>query len=39
MYDIVSGERPVYRAGRVLGVERAQLRPGARVLDVGCGTG
>lgn len=38
-YDVFSGERPVYRAGRVAAIERLALRPGDRVLDVGCGTG
>lgn len=32
-------ERPVYRAGRVAAVAALALRPGDRVLDVGCGTG
>lgn len=38
-YDAVSGERPVYRAGRTVGVSQLRLGPGHRVLDVGCGTG
>lgn len=38
-YDVLSGERPVYRAGRLVGIEELRLRPGDRVLDVGCGTG
>lgn len=38
-YDVLSGERPVYRAGRVAAIEELSLKPGARVLDVGCGTG
>ncbi|MEO6882213.1 MAG: methyltransferase domain-containing protein [Mycobacteriaceae bacterium] len=38
-YDVLSGERPVYRAGRVAGVAALQLQPGQRVLDLGCGTG
>lgn len=39
LYDILSGERPVYRAGRVRGITALHLRPGQQVLDVGCGTG
>lgn len=39
VYDLVSGEWPVYRPGRVAGVEALRLRPGDTVLDVGCGTG
>ena len=38
-YDLVSGERPVYRVGRERGIAAAQVCAGARVLDVGCGTG
>jgi demethylmenaquinone methyltransferase/2-methoxy-6-polyprenyl-1,4-benzoquinol methylase len=38
-YDVLSLERLVYRAGRVQGVAALRLRPGDRVLDVGCGTG
>ncbi|WP_081743498.1 methyltransferase domain-containing protein [Arthrobacter sp. H20] len=38
-YDVMSGEYPVYRAGRVAGIGMLGLRPGAQVLDVGCGTG
>jgi len=39
LYNVLSGERPVYRAGRQLGIAELQLQPGDRVLDVGCGTG
>lgn len=39
LYDVLSGERPVYRPGRVLGVAELELQPGDQVLDVGCGTG
>lgn len=38
-YDVLSGERLVYRAGRVAGIAALQLQPGQRVLDLGCGTG
>ncbi|MEO6958003.1 MAG: methyltransferase domain-containing protein [Antricoccus sp.] len=38
-YDVLSGERPVYRAGRLRGIAALDLRSGAQVLDVGCGTG
>ncbi|WP_435198082.1 class I SAM-dependent methyltransferase [Janibacter sp. GS2] len=39
VYDVVSLEWPLYRAGRVAGIRAARLRPGHQVLDVGCGTG
>jgi len=38
-YDLLSGEYPVYRAGRAVGIELLDLEPGAQVLDIGCGTG
>ncbi|WP_206604348.1 class I SAM-dependent methyltransferase [Arthrobacter pityocampae] len=38
-YDLLSGEFPVYRAGRVLGIRSLDLEPGHQVLDLACGTG
>ncbi|MEO6942329.1 MAG: methyltransferase domain-containing protein [Terrimesophilobacter sp.] len=38
-YDLLSGERCIYRAGRVAGVELLEPRSGDTVLDLGCGTG
>lgn len=39
VYDAVSGERMVYRSGRISGIDLLDLREGDTVLDVGCGTG
>lgn len=38
-YDLLSGEYPVYHAGRVLGINTLAPTTGQQVLDVGCGTG
>lgn len=38
-YDLLSGEYPVYHAGRVLGIEALAPTTGQQVLDIGCGTG
>lgn len=38
LYDLLSAE-PVYRPGRVVGIEALRLSPGDQVLDLGCGTG
>ncbi|NYF16847.1 demethylmenaquinone methyltransferase/2-methoxy-6-polyprenyl-1,4-benzoquinol methylase [Microbacterium sp. AK009] len=38
-YDLLSGERWVYRAGRVAGIGLMDLQAGDVVLDLGCGTG
>ena len=38
-YDLLSGEYPVYHAGRVLGIDALAPTPGQQVLDIGCGTG
>ncbi|MEV9317590.1 methyltransferase domain-containing protein, partial [Klebsiella pneumoniae] len=38
-YDVLSGERWVYRAGREAGIALLHPRPGDVVLDLGCGTG
>ena len=39
LYDVLSGERLVYRAGRVAGIAALRLGRGDIVLDLGCGTG
>lgn len=39
LYDVLSGEWPVYRPGRLAGIAALGLQPGDTVLDVGCGTG
>ncbi len=39
LYDLLSLEWPVYRSGRVAAIAALGLRPGDRVLDLGCGTG
>ena len=39
LYDVLSFEWPVYRAGRVAGVPLLGLSAGDVVVDVGCGTG
>lgn len=39
VYDALSGERFVYRRGRIVGIDLLGLRAGDTVLDVGCGTG
>ncbi|MEO6712312.1 MAG: methyltransferase domain-containing protein [Mycobacteriales bacterium] len=38
-YDVLSLERPVYRAPRIRGIGRLDLQPGDRILDIACGTG
>lgn len=39
LYDLLSGEYPVYHAGRTLGIEALAPSTGQQVLDIGCGTG
>ncbi|MDJ0314154.1 methyltransferase domain-containing protein [Arthrobacter sp. H35-D1] len=38
-YDLLSGEYPIYHAGRVLGINALAPSKGQQVVDVGCGTG
>ncbi|WP_278313684.1 class I SAM-dependent methyltransferase [Lolliginicoccus levis] len=38
-YDVISAEWPIYGAGRAAAIPLLHLEAGARVLDVGCGTG
>jgi len=38
-YDLLSLERPIYRAPRIRGISKLDLQPGERVLDIACGTG
>ncbi|MEO5781237.1 MAG: methyltransferase domain-containing protein [Arthrobacter oryzae] len=38
-YDLLSGEYPVYHAGRELGIAALAPGTGQQVLDIGCGTG
>ncbi|OZF33655.1 class I SAM-dependent methyltransferase [Rhodococcus sp. 14-2483-1-2] len=39
LYDLISFEWPVYRAGREVAFELLNLPAGSHVLDLGCGTG
>ncbi|MDZ7930424.1 class I SAM-dependent methyltransferase [Rhodococcus sp. NPDC076796] len=39
LYDVISFEWPVYRAGRGAAFELLNLPVGSHVLDLGCGTG
>ncbi|QIH98484.1 methyltransferase domain-containing protein [Rhodococcoides fascians A21d2] len=39
LYDLISFEWPVYRAGRKAAFELLNLPAGSHVLDLGCGTG
>jgi SAM-dependent methyltransferase len=39
LYDLFSGERPIYRRGRIAAIDALALEEGDRVLVLGCGTG
>lgn len=39
LYDLFSGERPLYRPGRLRAIQALRLSEGDRVLVLGCGTG
>lgn len=39
LYDVFSGERPLYRPGRVAAIDALELSEGDHVLVLGCGTG
>jgi SAM-dependent methyltransferase len=39
IYDRTSGEGPLYAPARARAIELLNLRPGATVLDIACGTG
>ncbi|MCZ4077718.1 methyltransferase domain-containing protein [Rhodococcus sp. H36-A4] len=39
MYDVISFEWPIYRAGRTAAIDLMALSKGSHVLDIGCGTG
>ncbi len=39
VYDLLSAEWPVYRAGRRSALQLLDLQPGEQVLELGCGTG
>lgn len=39
LYDVISAEWPVYRAGRVRAIGMCDLQDGDHVIDIGCGTG
>ena len=38
-YDVVSGERWVYRSGRLAGIALLEPQSGEVIVDLGCGTG
>lgn len=38
-YDALSGEWPIYRAGRIRGIAALGPSTGEQIIDIGCGTG